>query len=98
MTLLGTAVMAALAVLIAFFLVMWVRLVFDWARVLQPSWRPRGGALILAEAAYSITDPPIRLVRKIIPPIPIGGARIEFSWSIVMLVCLALIWGVGFFA
>jgi hypothetical protein len=71
-TLLGTALIVALAGLIAFFLVMWVRLVFDWARVLQPNWRPRGGALILAEAAY--------------------------SWSIVMLVCLALIWGVGLFA
>lgn len=33
MTLLGTAVIAALAVLIAFFLVMWARLVFDWMLV-----------------------------------------------------------------
>jgi YggT family protein len=77
---------------------MWVRLVFDWVRALQPSWRPRGAALVAAEAAYSITDPPIRAVRRIIPPIRIGGARLEFSWSIVMLVCIALIWGVGLFA
>ena len=84
--------------LIAFFLVMWVRLVFDWIRVLQPTWRPHGVALVLAEAAYSLTDPPIKVVRRIIPPIRIGDARLEFSWSIVMLACLALIWGVGLFA
>ncbi|MEO6924010.1 MAG: YggT family protein [Bryocella sp.] len=84
--------------LIAFFVVMWVRLVFDWVRVLQPNWRPYGAALVVAEAAYSITDPSIKLVRRIIPPIRVGEARIEFSWSIVMLACLALIWGVGFFA
>ena len=77
---------------------MWVRLVFDWARVLRPGWRPRVAGLILAEAAYAVTDPPIRAVRRVIPPIRVGGARLEFSWSIVMLACLALIWGVGLFA
>jgi YggT family protein len=91
-------VVAALAALIAYFLVMWVRLVFDWARVLQPGWRPRGLALVVAESAYAITDPPIRLVRRVVPPIRVGGARLEFSWSIVMLVCLAMIWVVGLFA
>jgi len=84
--------------LVAFFLVMWVRLVFDWIRVLQPEWRPRGPSLVLAEAAYSITDPPIRVVRRIIPPIRIGGARLEFSWSIVMLSCIGLIWLLGLVA
>jgi YggT family protein len=91
-------VVAALDALIAYFLVMWVRLVFDWARVLQPAWRPRGLALVVAESAYAITDPPIRLVRRVVPPIRVGGARLEFSWSIVMLVCLAMIWVVGLFA
>jgi len=89
---------AALAVLLAFFVVMWVRLVFDWMRVLRPGWRPHGAALVAAEAAYAITDPPIRVVRRIIPPIRMSGVRLEFSWSIVMLVCLALIWGVGLVA
>jgi YggT family protein len=84
--------------LLAFFLVMWVRLAFDWARALRPRWRPRGPALVAAEAAYWLTDPPIGVVRRIVPPIRVGGARVEFSWSIVMLVCLAVIWGVGFFA
>lgn len=84
--------------LIAFFLVMWGRLVVDWVRVLQPGWRPRGAALMAAEAAYAMTDPPIRLVRRIIPPLRIGGARLDFSWSVVMLTCLALIWGAAFFA
>ncbi|HEY4152970.1 MAG TPA: YggT family protein [Pseudolysinimonas sp.] len=98
MTLLQIAVIGALALLIAFFLVMWVRLVFDWARVLRPNWRPHGLALVLAESAYAITDPPIQAVRRILPPIRVGAARIEFSWSIVMLACLAMIWIVGLFA
>lgn len=98
MPLIRSGIVAAIAVLVAFFLVMWVRLVFDWIRVLQPSWRPRGPALVLAEAAYAITDPPIRVVRRLVPTIRIGSARLEFSWSIVMLVCIALIWGLGLIA
>ena len=90
--------LVALGALVVFFLIMWARLVLDWMRVLRPEWRPRGAALVAAETAYAITDPPIRVVRRIIPPIRVGRARVEFSWSIVMLVCLALIWGVGFFA
>jgi YggT family protein len=85
----------ALVVLIVFFLVMWMRLVLDWMRALRPDWHPRGVGLVAAEAAYAVTDPPIRAVRRVIPPIRVGGARVEFSWSVVMLVCLALIWAVG---
>ena len=77
---------------------MWVRLVLDWMRVLRPLGRPRGAARVAAETAYAVTDPPIKAVRRILPPIRVGGARVEFSWSIVMLVCLALIWAVGLLA
>jgi YggT family protein len=85
----------ALAVLVVFFVFMWARLVFDWVRILQPDWRPRGAGLVIAEASYAVTDPPIRVVRRALPPIRVGTAKLEFSWSIVMLVCLVLIWVVG---
>jgi YggT family protein len=84
-----------LLVLVVFFVFMWARLVFDWARVLQPEWRPRGAGLVIAEASYAVTDPPIRVVRRALPPIRVGTAKLEFSWSIVMLVCLVLIWVIG---
>jgi YggT family protein len=96
-TVLTFALAVVLIVLLAFFLVMWVRLVLDWVRVLQPDWRPHGAGLVVAEAAYSITDPPIKAVRRVVPPIRVGAARLEFSWSFVMLGCLVLIWAVGLF-
>ena len=97
MDLLHIGLAIVLIALLVFFLVMWVRLVLDWIRVLQPEWRPRGAALVVAEAAYSVTDPPIKAVRRFLPPIRVGSARLEFSWSFVMLGCLALIWVVGLF-
>lgn len=91
----GLALSALLLVLVVFFVFMWARLVFDWVRVLQPDWRPRGAGLVIAEASYAVTDPPIRVVRRVLPPIRVGTAKLEFSWSIVMLACLVLIWVVG---
>ncbi len=95
MTVLVFALAVILIVLLAFFLVMWVRLVLDWVRVLQPRWRPHGVGLVVAEAAYSITDPPIKLTRRIIRPVRLGAARLDFAWSFVMLGCLVVIWLVG---
>ncbi|MDP9027449.1 MAG: YggT family protein [Actinomycetota bacterium] len=89
------ALSALLLVLVVFFVFMWARLVFDWVRVLQPGWRPRGVGLVIAEASYAVTDPAIKVVRRAVPPVKVGAAQLEFSWSIVMLACLVLIWVVG---
>ena len=66
------------------------RFVLDLARMLARQWRPRGFALVLAEFTYTVTDPPIRLVRRVIPPLRVGGAALDFAWSIVMLVVIIL--------
>jgi YggT family protein len=87
---------AAFVVLVVFFALMWVRFVFDWVRVLRPRWRPQGAALLLAEGSYVVTDPPVRLARRLVPPIRLeGGMQLELSWSIVMLACLVLMWIAG---
>ncbi|NYF10609.1 YggT family protein [Leifsonia sp. AK011] len=76
--------------LVIFFILMWARFVLDLARMLARQWRPRGFALVLAEFTYTVTDPPIKLVRRVIPPLRVGGAALDFAWSIVMLVVIIL--------
>ena len=76
--------------LVVFFVLMWARFVLDLARMLARQWRPRGFALVLAEFTYAVTDPPIKLVRRVIPPLRVGGAALDFAWSIVMLVVIIL--------
>jgi YggT family protein len=79
-----------LVVLTVFLVAMWARFILDWVRLLARRWRPRGLALVLAEASYTVTDPPIRAVRRVVPPLRIGGAALDFAWSIVLLACLIL--------
>lgn len=81
--------------LVVFFVTMWLRFVFDWVRVLSPRWRPRGAALVIAELSYTVTDPPIRLVRRAVPPLRVGGVALDFAWSIVLLACIILLSVVG---
>ena len=76
--------------LTVFFVLMWARFILDLARTFLRQWRPRGIGLILAEAVFTITDPPIMLVRKVIPPLRVGGVALDFAWSIVMLACIIL--------
>lgn len=77
-------------VLLAFLLAMWARFIFDWVRVLSRNWRPKGFVLLVAEASYTVTDPPIRAVRKVLPPLRIGAVAIDFGWTIVLIVCIIL--------
>lgn len=77
-------------ILITYLVVLWARFIIDLARVLNRNWRPRGLMVVVAEFVFTITDPPIRAVRKILPPVRVGGAALDFSWSIVMIVVIVL--------
>ena len=78
--------------LLLYFFVLWARFVLDLLRNFARSWRPRGVGLIVAEVVFSLTDRPIRAVRRVVPPIRLGGAALDFAWSIVMLVVIILIY------
>lgn len=77
--------------LTVFFVLMWARFILDLVRVFARRWRPRGVGLVLAEFVYVVTDPPIKLVRRVVPPLRVGGAALDFAWSIVMLAVIILI-------
>jgi YggT family protein len=86
---------ALYAALYVFFIAMWVRFIFDWVQVFSRSWRPKGVVLIAAEAAYSLTDKPLRTVRRIIPPLRLGAAAIDLGWSLLMIATLMVMGIVG---
>ena len=88
LSVLATVLYIALTV---FFVLMWVRFVLDLARTFARNWRPRGLTLVAAEATYAVTDPPLKAVRRVIPPVRVGSGAIDFAWSIVMLACIILL-------
>ena len=78
-----------LAVL-AFFLLLLVRLVLDWVQFFARDWRPRGVALVIAEATYTVTDPPLKALRRVLPPVGIGSVRLDLAFFVLVLGCSLL--------
>lgn len=71
--------------LFAFMGMLWVRFVVDWVQVFARAWEPRGPLLVALEGVYSATDPPIRALRRVIPPLRLGGIALDLSFLIVMI-------------
>jgi YggT family protein len=72
-------------VLWVFIGMLWVRFIVDWVQVFARSWSPRGLVLVLLEGVYSVTDPPIKALRRVIPPLRIGNFALDLSFIIVMI-------------
>ena len=68
-----------------FFVVLIGRLVLDWVQAFARDWRPRGVLLVVAEVVYSITDPPLRALRKVIPPLQLGAVRLDLAFFVLFL-------------
>jgi YggT family protein len=83
--------------LVLFITTMFVRLILDFVVSFNRGWRPTGAGLAAAEIVYTITDPPIKLVRRIIPPLRLNGVTLDFGWSIVLLAAVILSYIVGAF-
>lgn len=72
-------------VLFLYFLVLIGRLVFDWVQVFSRDWRPQGVVLVLAEVVYSLTDPPLRALRRVIPPLRLGSVSLDLAFLVLIL-------------
>ena len=80
MTVVGVVIEYVLWFFIAF---MWVRFVTEWVQVFARSWSPRGALLVALEGVYSATDPPIKALRRVIPPLRIGNFALDLSMLLV---------------
>lgn len=67
------------------FIALLARLVLDWVQMFARSWRPRGAALVGASAVYTVTDPPMRWLRRVVPPLRFGGVSLDLGFLILVL-------------
>jgi YggT family protein len=78
-------------VLYVFLILLLGRLVADWIQYFARSWSPKGLLLVVLEVIYSATDPPIKLLRRILPPLRLGGVLIDLSFFVVLLIVYLLL-------
>lgn len=75
-------------VLLVFYLIVIARLIAETTRSFAHSWRPAGLTAVGLEVVYTITDPPIKLLRRLIPPLRVGGVSIDVS----IIVLFVILW------
>ncbi|WP_288799050.1 YggT family protein [uncultured Arsenicicoccus sp.] len=73
-----------------YWLVLMARLVLSYVVMLARDWRPRGVVLVLVEGVYSLTDPPLRALRKVIPPLRLGGMALDLAFMVLFLIVIVL--------
>ena len=77
-------------VLFVFWLFLTARVVVELVRAFSREWRPAGGVAVTLETIYTVTDPPVRLVRRLIPMVRIGGVGLDLSIMVLLLVVFIL--------
>ncbi len=73
----------ALIIWIAIVLLL-ARFVLEWVQLLARQWRPRGVIAVLCEGIYSATDPPLRAIRRVVPPLRLGQVALDLSPMILL--------------
>jgi YggT family protein len=78
-------------VLYLYLLLLVGRMIVSWVQVLARDWRPRGVVLVLAEVIFTLTDPPLKFLRRFIPPLRLGMVAMDLSFMVLFIVVLILL-------
>ncbi|OYN93068.1 YggT family protein [Enemella evansiae] len=77
-------------ILWAYIIVLFARMVLSWVPLFAPDWRPKGPLLVVAEAIYTVTDPPLRALRRVIPPVRMGNVMLDLGFMVLWLLIIVL--------
>lgn len=72
-------------ILFAFSLVLLGRALLSFVPLFVRGWEPKGLMLVVAETVYTVTDPPLRLFGKIIPPLRIGNVAVDLGFLLLFI-------------
>ncbi len=78
-------------VVLLFLIVLLARAVLDWVQVFARDWRPKGASLVVAEVVYTLTDPPLKALRRVIPPLRLGAVSLDVAYMALFAICWLLL-------
>jgi len=77
--------------LLLYILVLLARLILEYIPMFNRGWRPRGFGLVFAEVVFTITDPPLKFFRRLVPPLRLGPIALDLGFPLTMLSCFVLL-------
>lgn len=82
-------------VILVFLLLLIFRLIMEYVFMLARSYRPAGPVAIALELTYSVTDPPLNVLRRVLPPLRIGNVSLDLGFIVLFFVTSILMNIVG---
>ena len=79
-------------VLYLYLLLLLGRLIFSWIQAFSRSWTPHGVVLVIAEAVFTATDPPLKFLSRFIPVLRLGSVALDLSFMVLFFAVLILIY------
>ncbi len=74
-----------------YLLVLIGRMIFGWIQAFAREWRPTGFILVIAETIFTLTDPPLKFLRRYIPTVRLGTVALDLSFMVLFIVVLILL-------
>lgn len=68
-----------------YMIVLFGRVVIDLVRAFARDWKPRGIVLVVCEAVYFLTDPPLRALRRVLPALRFGRVQLDLAFPVVLI-------------
>ena len=78
-------------VLYLYLLLLLGRLIFSWIQAFSRSWTPHGPVLVIAEAVFTATDPPLKFLSRFIPVLRLGSVALDLSFMVLFFLVLVLL-------
>ena len=88
MTVVGRTISGILTI---YLLILIARIVVDYVMLFARDWRPRGVVLVIVEVIYTLTDPPLKLLKRFIPPLRLGGISLDLAFLVLFILVSLLI-------
>lgn len=70
---------------------LFVRMVMSWVTVFARGYRPTGLVAGLFEIVFTVTDPPLRALRRVIPPLRMGNVAFDVAFLVLYVAAIAVI-------
>ncbi|MDQ1688434.1 MAG: YggT family protein [Frankiaceae bacterium] len=69
-----------------YFVLLIFRLIMEYVFMFARSFRPSGLLAAALELTYTVTDPPLRAVRRVLPPLRVANFSLDLGFLVVIIV------------
>ena len=73
-------------------IVLMIRFVMSLVMQFGRRWRPGRGAAATLEVVWSVTDPPLHALRRMIPPVRVGTVSVDIAFTLLVLILFLLMY------